>query len=340
MDSRHARYPFLDDAKSAVDRADIDPVELVHEESSPVLDRALERVQSAIRDGRVSDPVSSTRVEVLSYPIARILVSLVENPVLSDRYALAEARRAFDFLEGELDPGPELRSVDREPLTREDLLEEFGLAERVREVDGGYAMGVTAYLKLSTELRGAEWRLVNRALADGEVPIREPELRSLLREAIRLRVADGLPLDVPEPIASALAEQVRAIQTSLASVSIPTDIDRVEPELFPTCMAELHERAQRGEDLDATERFVLVAFLCAIGADDDRVADLLGADRPSERERVAYQVERLHGETRSTAYPPPGCETLSTMGLCPYDEACQEHGHPIETYAERLATAG
>ncbi len=339
MERRHARYPFLDDAKDAVEAAEIDPYDIVQGDASPVLDRAIERVRSAITDGRVSDPVSATRVEVLSYPIARILVSLVENPVLTDRYALAEARRAFALLERELDPGPELESVDREYTTLPDLFVEFDLADRVREVEGGYEFAVTAYLRLSTELRGAEWRLVNRALADGTVPIQETELRVLLREAIRLRVADGLPLDVPEPIAEALESEVNEIRASLDSVSIPSDIDRVEPDLFPTCMAQLHRRATSGETLGPDERFVLVAFLCAIGADEERVQALVGGDAASTRENVAYQVERVHGQTRSTAYPPPSCETLAAMGICPEDGGCREHGHPLAAYAARLAAA-
>lgn len=336
MERVHARYPFLRDAKAAVEDADVDLMAVIESEPSPILQRAVERVRGAIDDGRVPDPSPDSEVELLSYPVARILVSLVDNPVLTNRYALAEARRAFDLLGDELRSDSLLRSSRATRLSEGELLEEFDLADRVRPTEDGYEVAVTAYLMLTTELREHRWRLVNRGLSDGMVPIRREALETLMQEAIRLRVADGLPLDVPEPIADGLSDYVGEIQASLADVRIPTDIDRIEPDAFPTCMRRLYDQMRTGEDLSHTERFTLVSFFCAIGGTADDIIKICEITQPSERERVRYQVEHVHGETRSTAYPPPTCETLASLGMCDLHEACTQYGHPLATYEANL----
>lgn len=337
MDRLHARYPFFRAAKAAVERADIDLAEVITEERSPILRRAVERIDGAIEDGRVPDPTPDARVELLSYPVARVLVSLIDNPVLTERYALAEARRAFDLLSEEFDPGPNLRSTDIDRLTLSEVLEEFDLEDRIDAQTEGYDIHVTAYLLLTTELKGANWRLVNRALADGTVPVSRGELEALLQEAIRLRVADGLPLDVPEPIADGLEREVSRIQASLADVHIPTDVDVVDPEAFPPCMAALYDRARAGQSLTTVERFTLVSFLCSIGASAADVIEMFAPETPSEEQGFTYQVEHVHGATRSTAYPPPSCEVLGDYGICD-GESCRETGHPVATYARNLET--
>lgn len=332
MDRLHARYPFLQDAKAAVERADIDLADLITDERSPILRRGVERVDEAIHDGRVADPIPDSRVELLSYPIARVLISLVDNPVLTERYALAEARRAFALLESELDPGPSLRSTDRDRMTLAALLDEFDLGDRVDPQPEGYDVAVTAYLSLTTELRRSSWRLVNRGLGNGVVPVSRGELETLIQEAIRLRVADGLPLNVPETIADGLSSDVQRIQASLADVSIPSDIDVLEPAAFPNCVGALYERAKDGENLDELEQFVLVSFLCMIGASEEDIKRICSA---VPTEELHYQIEHLHGSTRSTAYPPPSCETLASYGVCDGD-VCRDTGHSVATYARNL----
>lgn len=336
MDRVHARFPFLRDAKAAVEHADIDLESMIADERSTVLDRAVARVEGAISEGRVPDPSADVRVELLSYPVARILVSLVDDPVLTDRYALAEARRAFELLASEFGSEPPLRSRQAEGLTMEELLSEFDLANRIAEHEHGYEIDVTAFLSLSSELRGPSWRLVNQPLADGTVPIDRGSVETLIQEAIRLRVADDLPLDVPESIATGLGDEVRAIRTTIANISIPNDIDVIAPDAFPPCIQSIYDRAMT-EELSDPERFTLVSFLSHIGAsEEDLIAIFEPADARGEQ-LIRYQFEHVHGETRSTAYPPPSCDTLEAMGICDGADVCRTHGHPLAAYEHRLA---
>lgn len=341
MEPRYARYPFLGDARAAVEDADIDLADLVLAERSPVVDRAVERVEGAVAAGRVPDPIGDARVELLSYPVARVLVSLVDEPVLTDRYALAEARRAYDLLQEELDADETLRSASADRITRDELLADFGLEEAVAADGEHFELAVTAYLALSTDLYGDEWRLVTRGLADGRLPVTRRELDELLREAIRDRVADGLPLRVPDRIAAALGPEVDTIERSLADVRVPTDVDTVVPGLFPPCLSALIDRLRGGESLSDFEQFAAVSFLATIGLDEEEMVEFLEADSSAREQLVRYQTKHVHGDTRSTAYPPPSCATMQAAGACvDAPDRCDDDRHAVAAYARRLSEAG
>ena len=96
MQSLHARYPFLEASREAVEEAGVDLAAIVREGGAPV-DRGLERVRRALVAGTVA-PESrwNTRAELLSYPVARVLVSLLDVPGAVEKYARAEAALAYE----------------------------------------------------------------------------------------------------------------------------------------------------------------------------------------------------------------------------------------------------
>lgn len=336
MNPLFARYPFLSDARAAVEAADIDLVDVVTTRRSPIVDRALERIEGAIHVGRVPDPLSDSRVELLSYPVARVLVSLVNDPALTERYALAEARRAFDLLASDMDAEQELRSSRGIRLQREDLLADFGVAEAIQSTDNGFIVAVMPYLSLASAMRDRKWRLINRRLAGGWVPVTKTEGDELIREMIRERVGEGLPLDVPEIIATELNAEVAEIEGTLANVLIPDDVDRVIPAAFPPCLDNLVTSLSEEGDLTRIERFTAIAFLAAIGLDEDELVAFLGATGSVE-ERLRREWHSIHGGTSSTAYPPPSCATLETAGVCvDQPDECDTIGHPVVAYAKRV----
>ena len=96
MDRRHARYPFLEAAREAVEAAGVDLAALAVD-GGPAVERGRERVQRALLEGTIETEApraSSDRTELLSYPVARVLVSLLEMPGAVEKYAAAEAATA------------------------------------------------------------------------------------------------------------------------------------------------------------------------------------------------------------------------------------------------------
>lgn len=337
MDALAARYPFLESARAAVEAADVDIVDVISREHSPIITRAISRIEGAITEGRVPDPIRDSRVELLSYPVARVLVSLVDDPALTDRYALAEARRAFDLYNADREVASDMRSNRGNRLSQTQLLSEFDLATAITEQEEGFAMAVPSYLKLASQLRDRRWRLINRHVANGNVPLAQAELDELLREAIRERIAEDLPLQVPDAIAESLTPHANRIEELLADVVIPTDIDRVVPEAFPPCLTELIAHMQADDEQAELPSFVVVAFLSAIGLSPQHVVDYLAPDSPTRAETLRYQAKHIHGGNSATAYPPPSCRTMESLGLCVDDpDRCLEAGHPLNGYRQRL----
>jgi DNA primase large subunit len=341
MQRLHARYPFLDAAREAVEAAAVDLGELVAREDAPAVERAVDRVRSALSTGTVGDRHRSARVELLSYPVARVLVSLVDQRVLTQAYARAEAATAHERFVAEITEDTQLRSTGGERLGLDRLLREFDLGGTVRTAEGegggDHRIDVGAYLRLSTRFDDDEWALTNRALADGAVPVSEAELLELLRGAVEERVAAGLPLSVPDPVAAALADEVATIREELADLDVTVDVDAVVPGRFPPCITHLVERLQGGESLPDHSRFALASFLASIGADGDDAVALCDVVDTDEGERLRRQVAAVRGDEGPTMYAPPTCETMVAYGDCVNkDDLCAEIAHPLSYYERRL----
>lgn len=330
MQRLHARYPFLDASREAVETADVDLATVV-QEGGPAVERGVDRVERALVEGTVA-PESrwSVRAELLSYPVARVLVSLLDVRGAVEKYATAEATIAYERFTDDFDADTKLKSTSDDALTLPSLLADFDVSSDVTAVgDGRFEVGVTTYLELAAPLDGRRWRLATRALADGTVIVSRRELYELLREAVRERVADGLPLSVPDSIADALAPEVQTLQDALAPVESTSDVDEFVPAAFPPCIDSLVEESREG-DISTTGRYALLTFLAATGASYAEIAAVVGDDE----ERHRYQYERLAGENGSQ-FAPPSCATMEANGDCE-PGACGDFSHPLAYYEHQL----
>ncbi|WP_424001473.1 DNA primase regulatory subunit PriL [Haloarcula salina] len=339
MEPLHARYPFLEQSRAAVEAAAVDLGEVVATNEA-VTTRALERVETAITDGTIGEPHRRTRVELLSYPVARVLVSLVDVHICTRRYAQAEAATAYERFTEEFATTTELKSTQSARLDRDELLAEFDLASAVRAAGDGFRVEVGAYLDLAADQRGDSWRLVNRALADGWVRVTAEELNVLLKQAIRHRVTEGLPFEVPDAIAGELDEEVEYLQEILSDLDLTREIDTVVPDLFPPCMKALLDQVQKGEHLEHHSRFAIAAFLTGIGMTTDEIVDLFQVNPGFGEEATRYQVDHIRGETSPTEYSTPACSTMQSYGDCVNkDDLCETISHPMGYYEQKLDDA-
>ena len=338
MERLHARYPFLEASREAVEAADVDLASLVAA-GGPAVERGHRRVQRALLEGTTTaeEPRAySDRAELLSYPVARVLVSLLDVPGAVEKYAAAEAATARERFVEDFEADIELRSTDEGRLALERLLSDFGLSGQVTPVgDGSFDVAATAYLRLSASLSGDDWRLVARPLSDGRVPIDRPELYTMLREAVRRRVEEGLPLSVPEAIADPLSTELAAVRRSVADVDPPMEFESAAPGLFPPCMRALLSRMRDGESLPDHSRFALVSFLAAVGLDSESTVALCDVSGEAA-EAVEAQFERLADEEGGIAAP-PSCAVMVEYGDCvDRDDLCETIPHPLSYYGEKL----
>lgn len=323
MDPTLARYPFLEAARSAVTERGSSLEEVLGSSGrSAALDRALERIHRALSGDTVGQPRTDHEVELLSYPLARIVVSLVDDPRVTDRYVRAEARSATERLDEE----------DADGLDRDELLDEFDLD--IRQTEAGQAVAVLDYLTLAVDLDDSRWQLVNRQLRDGWVPVGDDELRHLLEAAIRQRVGRDLPLTVPDEVAERLDEAVDEVQRAIGAVHLPAEVPVIDPAAFPPCMVNLVERVEAEEALPPTSRYALAAFLTSLDLAPEELNRVIEEPIP---EALTEMAAAVGGDEGPTQFPPGTCETMVAYGDCVNpDELCATIEHPLEYYVERL----
>ncbi|MFW5977939.1 MAG: DNA primase [Halohasta sp.] len=344
----YARYPFLEAARPAVGEMGVD-IETLITEGAPAVDRGRKRVERALLAGRVDAEEPDEwrdEDELLSYPIARILVSLLDSGAAIEKYAAAEAKTAVGRLRADFEAGDDgLRSTTSARLDRETILEELDLSTAIRPESTHpsrdpewFRVGVGNYLRLASGDRGDDWRLVNREVVGGDVRVAREELFALLQTAIQRRIAEGLPFEgltegegIVEPLESDLAE----LRRLLSERTVVGKIDFVNRELFPPCIENLLQKAEDGIELEGFESFTLMAFLTGIGMDADEIVEFC-AESSLDPEGIRYQTEYLKDD-RGTQYPPPSCETLSAYGICHNeDDHWKVASHPLAYYQARL----
>jgi len=320
-----AKYPFVKEAREFVaEHFDLGVTDLT-EEYRAAIERGFARVYQSVRRKKVqfgAENMISYDVEVLSFPIAVMLVSLINDDLLRNIYATAEAKKCSELMTQE----------------RADILEvagELGLPFRTAP-DGDeeklLAIRLVDYLSLSPQIWGEKWRLVNRRVDAGEVYVTDLELARILEEKIKRTVlertrarVEGVKL--PEPLDQRSKELMDMWKDYRAKMHPET---RVEPQNVPPCMDKLVKRLTGGENLSHVERRTLVSYLATVGWTEEEMMSLL-RNSPDFNERIArYQLEHLTGSRgKGKKYLPPSCATMRMYGLCFPDRWCAGIRHPL-----------
>lgn len=329
MDPTLARYPFLEAAREAVTESGSSLEAILGEEGrSAAVDRALERINRALSGETVGEMRRDNEVELLSYPIARILVSLVDDRRVTNRYVQAEGRTAAERFQDDL----QRHRGEDEGMDHAAIFDEFDIDAQASE--DGFLLDVIDYLSVIGELDDERWGLVNCHLHNGLVPITEQEFPRLLEAAVRLRVGRDLPLVVPEGIAERLGDAVEEITAAIGTIKLPTEFPVVDPAAFPPCMTNLVERTEAEEDLSPSSRYALASFLTSLGLAPEALNHVI--EEPVSEDLVAM-AEAVGGDEGPTQFPPGTCDTMVAYGDCVNkDELCARIDHPLEYYDERL----
>ncbi|ABK14813.1 MAG: DNA primase regulatory subunit PriL [Methanothrix sp.] len=320
-------YPFTHAAAKEIRLIDA-PLEdvLSSRAFQPVRRRAVERVRGALHgeipDADASDGVKQN-VELLSYPLARLIVSCIDDDYLLRRYVLAEAKLAHR----------RLRSSDTEEVL--EIARDLGMSP-IYEGDN-FRIHFTDFVISAARFRSQKWKLINRTIDHGYLKVTREELLRLMQERIRDRIQEGLPLDAGS-ICEGLSDHLRSIRDELASSkrSSMVDLGEFSRDALPPCMRSLLEQLAAGRNLAHTARFALTSFLLNINLGVEDIIGIFNNTPDFDEEMTRYQIEHIAGST-GTRYTPPSCSTMLTYGNCPGgDELCRRIKHPISYYRRRL----
>jgi DNA primase large subunit len=328
-----ARYPFLSGASAYVKDSKVELEDLLgHSAFSQARFRGKKRVLDAIERVAIDDAAMATEddqlQEILSYPMARILVSCVGDGFLIRRYALAEAKTAYERMQTE--KVEVLMGMAKELGVEADL------------VEGVPRMHFTDFLRFTSGLRSKEWKLVNTEVVKGMVSLPKIRFARVLEQALHDKMEDELPLPVTKWMRDALKQDVnelKALAEQMKDRYQAEELGEVDVECFPPCMRRLVAMAQAGENIPHIGRFALTSFLFNIGLSREEILKVFSGSPDFDQSKTRYQVDHITGEISGTTYTPPECSTMKTNAVCfNPDDLCQRDWvkHPLIYYRAKV----
>ncbi|MEM2143995.1 MAG: DNA primase large subunit PriL [Candidatus Jordarchaeaceae archaeon] len=327
-----AKYPFTKEAQEFIESLNLDIEDLVSPEYSSILERGRARVIEALETGYVSYQ-DNAYVELLSFPLARLIVESLGDEYLRRRYAVAESKRVDKLLENE--ENDKLIHIARETFGWDIKKESQRVGGRFYE----YKLNVTNYLTYAPHFQDRYWKLVNRILDKGYVYLRKIDVARLISEALKWRLMEkkGKPPDLPPPI----KEMIDIIRFKLENQKKDRGIDEgfseVSQECFPPCISKMLSELRAGGNISHQARFALTSFLIRVGLSVDEVIQMFSNVPDFNENLTRYQVEHIAGtKGGGTKYSPPSCNTLRTYGLCEKNEFCKNVNHPLTCYRNIL----
>ena len=334
-----AKYPFLNEATDYVKSLGLSIEDIRPEEYGPVLDRAEKRLEEALSKGRITTNIADENTEILSFPVSNLILSLTGEERAKRRYALAEAKRAYELLKQESPDKLELiaSSAFQWKLRRTNM--QFG--RRLYD----FSIGLTDYLRNAIHLKEPRWKLSNRVLDHGFVLATRDEIARLLEEEVRSKVLDRASrstasVNVPTFLGQTI-EHVRNLTVKYLGNPVHYELPRVPvPEAMPPCVRNLISLLDSGKNVQHMGRFTLASFLVNIGAEQEEIIRVFKPASDFSERMTRYQVEHIAGQRGGrTKYTCPMCTTLKTHGVCyKPDEICATIRNPLSYYKAQART--
>ena len=329
-----AKYPFLAEAAEYVRDLGFSVDDVSTPEFTPVLERAEKRLEEALSKGRVSSDITNESTEILSFPVSNLILGLVGEERARRRFALGEAKRAYDLLRQE--------SPDKMEQIASGT---FGW--RIKRLDTklvrkfyDFAVYLTDYLHSSVHLREPRWSLPNRVLDHGFVYVTREEAARLIEEEVRMRILERSgrpPGNIPRDLGPRV-ERARGLVTKWLGVPTKYELPKVPmPEAMPPCVRHLVENLNEGKNVQHMGRFTLATFLLNIGTGQDDIVKIFKPATDFSERMTRYQIEHISGQRGGrTKYTCPMCATLKTHGVCyKPDEICNTIRNPLSYYKSK-----
>jgi len=294
-----------------------------------VLNRAEKRIEEAILYAQVTEQQRNDEIEILSFPIAVMMASATNDPFLKRRYALAEAKRAYNLLKQE----------DKEKIQQ--VAATFNWRIKSAKT-AGFAVYFTDFLRNATGFHETKWKLVNRTLVKGEVYLTRDEASRLLEEEVRghieRKLQTKIEFELPQNVANGVERLKKLFESRKGKMRVEEMPKEIVLDAFPPCIRQLHNIIRSGRHISHVGRFALTSFLINSGMTVDNVVDLFRSLSDFNERLTRYQVEHIAGGRGSrTKYVPPRCDTLRTHGVCTgMDEICRRTRHPLSYYRRKL----
>ena len=322
-----AKYPFLDEAGEYVKARDLSLVDMSQPDFNRVIGRAKKRVLQAIRSREVSGEIGTPEIEILSFPIALMLVKATNLEHLISRYSHAEAIRVENLLGDEREDL--IIEIFRDILKINVIL----VTSKIGFSKLNYKIPIMDYLRRSTRFHELQWKLINRIVDEGYVYLKSHELIRLIRQEIENKIRDRLKEMVVPQLPQSFIKTIQEISAFSPPPPKLNDRVKITPDKYPPCVITALDMLKKGENLPHYGRFLLTTYLVNIGSSVEEIISLYSRS-PDFNERITkYQVEHISGlRGGRVKYTCPSCRTLVTHNFCFKTKECNEIRNPLQFY--------
>jgi len=326
-----ARYPFLPDAKEYLSKLSVDEL-FNSDEYAEARELGYLRVCASITGEKVPMPSiarePAQKTIFLSYFVAKLILIALGDPIVTRRFA----------------------NVERDKLVRnlEEMPEDIDMIATAFEFDfskhnDGYNLHFIDFIKYSKNFSDEKFRLINRELKSGWLPVSQHEFILLIREAFVERLVEEIDAQKPkgkiiEKYIREELEELRALKDEFVSKYSYAELGAVSVDAFPPCMKTIIAKIQQGLNVSHEARFSLVAFLHKIGMSNDEIMKIFATVPDFRKDLTEYQIKHITGEISGKEYSVPKCATMRAHGLCVKDIAkdklCEKSWmtHPLLYY--------
>jgi len=326
-----AKYPFLLEAQEYIRELGFTIEDIAQPEFSPVLERAEKRLEEALAKGKIAQEAPDEKTEILSFPISNLILSLTGEERARRRFALAEAKKAYERLK--LEDPEKLEQIATKTFNWKIERADRQIGKRLYE----FTITLPDYLRNSIHLKEPKWKLSNRIVDHGRVYTTREETARLLEEEVRTRITSRTtnpPSQLP-PLLQPRVDQAKGLIIKWLGLPTNYELPKVPmPEAMPPCIRNLIDQLAEGKNVAHMGRFALAAFLSNIGTQEDEVVRLFKPATDFSERMTRYQVEHIAGKRGGrTKYTCPMCTTLKTHGVCyKPDEICATIRNPLSYY--------
>jgi DNA primase large subunit len=320
-----AKYTFMPEAGDYIRANEISITDLVSPVFKDVLKRAEERVLEAIKSTKVSDKREENRdIEIMSFPVALMLVRSTNLNHLMERYSAAEAARVETLL-----------GKEQNQKIIEDIFETFlhvKLEHSAVSNFPGFKIGLVDYLKRAEKFRGPEWNLINRIVQNGKVYVSQQDLIKLIREEIRELIFQRLKATNVPKLPDGLDSIVKNLIKLTPPPRTPFATLKIAPENYPPCTKAALHLLENGQNVPHYGRFLMATYLLAVGKTVDEIMSIFPKSPDFKKSVTQYQIEHIAGmKGGHTKYTVPSCKTLQTHSFCFKDPVkCYEISSPLQ----------
>ncbi|MHA1594817.1 MAG: hypothetical protein ACTSXX_08750 [Candidatus Baldrarchaeia archaeon] len=320
-----AKYPFIVQAREYVRKLNID-LQNLQNRVPEAISRVRKLIENAIIKGECDIDIDNVDAEIIAYPLARLLIEIINDRWLKQRFAVAFSKRVWNLLRRE--SNEKIMLIATQPGN---ICENGWNLQREEHITDNKAyewkLHFKDYIRASRSLKAPTWKLTNRLVSNGYVRLTKKELVRLIAECVKERlISSEVPRvdlqEIPEWLKE-LIEEIRDLMNRYKKEVIREDLAdmrfKVTEEAFPPCVIRIIEAASRGENLSHEERLFLLFFMLNIGKDVEEIIDYYRKLPDFNEEKTRYYI--LHAKAKG--YTAHNCDTLRSLGICtPNHEWC------------------